>query len=345
MFAFETDYFATNDELLVFYHVCTLVSARNPSLAILNIDLLNNIMNLDQKNQSRGKQRIKDAILGLTQKKYINIVNCESTLRYNTLLRISIPSTDDSIYTDSVKSGGSTYKGFTPVKEELFSSAETVLELKVAIYVEWRSKIDYAISYKEWVNVLSVCHQTAVKIISECKDKGLITKLRGDYYYTSTGEIRQETNRYKSVSKQPEYNQQKKINTVVKSMTTQSQSTETRPHNLFTDRRLDMNDLYIYLTTDCVVLKQHAEKRLEGICKTPAGKKAMDTYTKKAKEKIKKEKQEKHVMNVQEALSNSNMPDIFFDDNEDHDTRYRRIKQSQERNRKMNDYSYLLGND
>lgn len=345
MFAFETDYFATNDELLVFYHVCTLVSARNPSLCILNIELLNTIMKLDQKNQSRGKQRIKDALLGLAQNKYINIMYSEDIIKYNTLLQISIPSIDDSIYTDPVKSGGSTYTGFTAVTEELFSCAETVLELKVAIYVEWRSKIDYDVSYKEWTKVLGVCHQTAVKIISECKDKGLIIKLRGDYYYTSTGEIRQQTNKYKSVTKQPEFNQQKEINTVVKSMTAQSKSTETRSHKWFTDSRLDDNDLYIFFTTDCTVLKQHAEKRLKGICKTANGKEAIDKLIKKANEKTLKEKHEKQTRQVQEALSNSNMSQYISHEDEDYYSHYRRVKQMRGRKTNTHDFSYLLGND
>ncbi|QGS68704.1 hypothetical protein CV093_10170 [Oceanobacillus sp. 143] len=84
----------------------------------------------------------------------------------------------------------------------MYTKSNTIEQFKVLIYVKWRSfsnskkKQSYAISYREWESVLKVSHQTAVKIIEQCCEDGLIKKERGEYYTNCDGEIRQETNKY-----------------------------------------------------------------------------------------------------------------------------------------------------
>ncbi|MNO56138.1 hypothetical protein D3C76_466470 [compost metagenome] len=344
MFARETEYFTTNDEFLVFYHIGTLVSARNPNLARLNIELLNSIMLLDQKNLSRGKKRIKVALLSLHSKSYIKIVHSDVELKNITMLDITFPDTGQSIYTEQIKSGGSIYKGFTSVTDDMFSRMESVYELKALTYVKWRSKISYSISFREWQSVLDVCHQTAVNIISECVRKGLLTKHRGDYYTTPDGMIRQETNTYYEKSIEQESDPSKEANTAKRSMKLSAESKETRPHNLFGTDYLDENDMYVYFTTKCEHAKEQGRKRIDAISKSGAsGKARMDALEKKALIKIQQEKSEKHAMKVESALSDEmrEMNGSEFED--DYEETYRRTQRtSRQENR---DYSYLLGND
>ncbi|OAB39059.1 hypothetical protein PMSD_03770 [Paenibacillus macquariensis subsp. defensor] len=343
MFARETEYFTANDEFLVFYHIGTLVSARNPNLAHLNIELLNSILLLDQKNPSRGKKRINVALLSLHYKGYIKIVHSDAELKNNTMLGITFPDTQQSIYIDPVKSGGSNYNGYTAVDDDMFSRTESVYELKVLTYVKWRSRIDYSISYREWESVLDVCHQTAVKIISDCVQKGLLTKLRGDYYKTHGGEIRQETNTYYEKSIEQESNLSKEANTAKLSKKLSAESKETRPHNLFGTEWLDVNDIHVYLTTTCELVKEQGRKRIDAISKIASGKARMDHLMKMAFVIIEKEKSEKQDMKVRSALSDASreMHGIGYEDRVEHEKHFRQIKQSSNNT----DYTYLLGDD
>ncbi|MEK4346726.1 hypothetical protein [Paenibacillus sp. FSL P4-0184] len=343
MFAHETEYFTTNDEYLVFYHIGTLVSARNPNLAHLNIELLNSIIMLDENNLPRGKNRIKVALLGLHSKNYINLDFKDDKLKYNTMLDIFFPNTEHPIYTEAVESGGSKYKGFTAVTDDMFYSTNSVIELKVLTYVEWRSKISYSIAYSEWECVLDVCHQTAVNIISDCNNKGLIKKHRGDYFTTSSGDIRQETNKYyrKSIEQEPIF--EKKENTVLKLMKSSSESTETRLHKWFSDEFLDENDMYVYITTTCDLIKKQAKKRIDAISKNASGKPRMDKLLKRANEKLKKEESEMQVVKFYSKLSDEMMGMNGCESDDTYEETYRRTQQSSTKNNR--DYSYLLGND
>ncbi|WP_419872767.1 hypothetical protein [Candidatus Pristimantibacillus sp. PTI5] len=342
MFAHETEYFTTNDEFLMFYHIGTLVIARNPNLARLNIELLNSIMLLDQKNLSRGKKRISVALLSLHSKGYIKIVHSDGELKNNTMLDITIPEIKQSIYKESVKSGGSIYKGYTAADDDMFSRTESVFELKVLTYVKWRSKISYSISFKEWASVLGVCHQTAFSIISDCMQKGLITKHSGDYYTTHDGKIRRETNKYFETPTKQESDPSKEANTVKRSKKNSTESKETRPHNLFGTDYLDENDIYVYFTTTCDLAKEQGRKRIDAISKSSAsGKARMDNLKKKANVIIEQENSEKHVMKVYSAFSDANKEHYAIE--YDNEQNYRQSKQFSKQDDR--DYSYLLGND
>lgn len=343
MFAHETEYFTTNDEFLVFYHIGTLVSARNPNLARLNIELLNSILLLDQKNLSRGKKRICVALLSLHSKGYIKIVHSDGELKNNTMLDITIPKIEQSIYKDPVKSDGSIYKGYTGVDDDMFFRTESVFELKVLTYVKWRSKITYSISYREWKSVLDVCHQTAVNIISDCVGKGLITKHRGDYYTTTDGMIRQEINTYYEKSAKQESNPSKEANTVKLSNNLSTESKELRPHNLFGTEFLDVNDMHVYLTTNCKLVQEQGTKRIDAISKSPSGKARMDNLKKKANVIIEQEKSEKHIMKVQSAISDKMREMNCSEFVDDYEETYRRTQRTSTQEKR--DFSFLLGND
>ncbi|NEU30145.1 hypothetical protein GN156_05040 [bacterium LRH843] len=304
MFAFETNYFVSNEELVVFYHLHCLNLAKDHLYTITSVDILNSLIEFDLNNQSRGKKKIKQALLNLHDKGYITLSFSDSKLRNSTTLFISLPAIDSSIYKESVKSRNWKYYGFTEVTDEMYERVKTAEQFRVIIYVEWRSfkysesKDNYAISFSEWESVLGVSHQTAVKIINNCCDEGIIKKYRGDYYINPNGEIRQYTNKYevKQESQQAAINPVKEIYTEVNAQDSKERSTEKRHHNWFVvDRnvKLNVDDLYIYLTSKCPVLIEHAKKRLEAICNSESGKLAMGALKEKAERRIHEEEVQK----------------------------------------------------
>ncbi|WP_422659056.1 hypothetical protein ACK8P5_00450 [Paenibacillus sp. EC2-1] len=339
MFAFETEFFATNDELLVFYYIGTLVSARNPLVAHLNIELLHAMMLLDTTNPSRGKKRIKSAIDSLHSKGYVELSYRESTLKNDTLLEITVLELEHQIYKERVFSRGSSYAGYTAVTDDLFSCATSVLVLRALIYHDWRSKIDYDISFSEWASILGVSRQTAINVINECTTSGLLSKHRGDYYTEPSGEIRQKTNKYYRKPTAPERSPQKDKNTRLQSSASEKESREKRQHNWFTEKFVNVDDMIVYLTTDCSVLKTHAGKRIKAISNSLSGKQRMDSLLSKAQITISNEKQ---ITLVYNAINESAMQDMY-NHSDNYEEVYRRSRQKQ--SNKNEDFSYLLGND
>jgi len=339
MYAFETKYYATDDEFLVFYNLGKIVLARNTKLVKTNINLLNELMKLEFTNQSRACARIKDALLGLDRKGYIEL-SYQGTLKNTSLLEVILPDSLDEVYTSSVKSGSWTYRGYTEVRDSLLVKAENVTHMKVIIFIRWRESIEYAISYAEWEQVLDVSHQTAVKIIKYCHDNGIITKLRGDYYLTAAGEARQKTNRYLTNDKVVEpIDVNKTINTMVKSQNISEKSIESRKHNWFNtdkDSKLQVQDMYIFFTTRCNYLKEHAYKRINAIESVSEGGKALILdLTNKANVKIKDEKMSRekektlHLQRMEAEMESYNRPFIY----------QKRVDNNDE------DLSFLLGDD
>ena len=316
MFAFATEYYATSDELFVFYHIGRIVQARNPYLVLTSIDMLHTITILDYGNPSRGKSRVKKALHGLQDKGYIKLT-FEGSLKNSSLVEITLPSSDDKIYKESVKSGSWTYYGYTEVRDSLLEKAENIEQIKVLIYVEWRQgikDIDYAVSYTEWEQVLGVSHTTAVKILKECTQKGMIVKKRGQYYLDSNGETRQETNQYMintAPEKEPDF--EKEFNFTVKSLNSRVNTSEERDSNWFktgNESKLDANDMYIYLTTKCSLFKEHAEKRINGLNNSgDGGQNLVTSLMKKANERLDRETHQIVQAKINDEIAMQNMRD------------------------------------
>ncbi|MGG1400169.1 hypothetical protein ABE288_20455 [Bacillus salipaludis] len=305
MFAFETECYATNEELMVFYQLGILVTARNPRVAIANIELLNSELEFDRSNQSRGKQKVREALLSLHDKGYIILTFSDSKLKNNTHITVELPDTkSDPIYTQEILSGSWKYKGFTEVTHDMFDRSRTIDQFKVLIYVKWRSfsntkdRIEYAISFQEWASILKVTHATANKLIDGCVEDGLIVKHSGQYYTTFDGKIRQETNRYvvKEEEEQKPFDIIKEVNISLHYDNLKVKSKEKRKHNWFTpNSKINDNDVYVYKTTNCLYLREHAKKRIDAISMNENGKKMIENFFEKANQRLKKEEQEKKV--------------------------------------------------
>lgn len=336
MFAYDTNFFATNDELIVFYNLGTVVQARNPKQVLITIDMLNSLFPLDLTNYPRGKKRIMKALKGLQEKGYIKTKYDLTSIKNSSVIEVFLPDSKDDIYTSKVKSGAWTYYGYTEVTDDMYEKIETVGQFKILIYVKFRAGIaDYRISYREWELVLDVSHQTAVKLITECHKKDIIKRLRGDYYTTDAGEVRQEPNRYDvKVVEEKKINLEKEINTTVKSMGSEDKTKETRKSNWFKTgqaSKLNADDMYIYLTTSCYVLKKHAEKRINGLNSNENGNKLVEALMKKAKKRIRNEKQK------EKPMSDLNILELEFA------ARPSNYKYKKQHN--PNDISHILGDD
>lgn len=336
-FAADTKYFATDDEWLLFYHLGTLVSARDTFVANVNVELLYSFTKWDISNSSRGKGRVRKSLIGLRDKGYIQF-ECEGEMPLNTaLLKITLINPNSPAVMDAVKSNSWTYKGYTRVYEEMFEKTNSVTELKVLTYVTWRLPLDnYAISYSEWESVLNVSHSTAVRIIEQCHAKGLITKMRGDYYLTESGETRQKTNKYLIPS---EIDPKKEMNTKKKANRASTISTERREHQWFeTQIWLNDNDFYVYVTSKCEFLKAHAERRIHAISISGAkGKRNMIEGLEKAESRY---KQELAARKQKIRISEEEKERILEEYEQPRTFESRSIKSPN------NDYSYLLdGND
>lgn len=299
VFAFDTNYYLNDDEFLVYYYLFFLVTARDTNVSIVNIELLNFYTEFDRGNPSRGKKRIGEALMGLHRKCYIKLIHSDDKLRYNTTLKVNLPVLSDPIYESIVESDSLKFRGFTMVKHDMVNRASTIKQLKVQIYVSWRSfaNVDdapeFAIPYSQWEKVLRVSYATAVKIINSCVEDGLITKYRGQYYKTLDGDIRQETNRY-SLNEKEELSAGEVIKDIITELNVCSikdQSIEKRSHRWFNtgsnDSKLIVDDFIILLSTNCNVLKNHAKKRIDAIVDSGEdGKKMIDSFFEKAQKKL-----------------------------------------------------------
>jgi hypothetical protein len=86
----------------------------------------------------------------------------------------------------------------------------------------------------------------------------------------------------------------KEINVRLTVYELKEKSKETRKHNWFTeDSKIDVDDIHVYLTTNCPYLLDYAKKRIDGISKTEGGKKMILNFMEKAKQRIKREETEK----------------------------------------------------
>ncbi|MGY4793649.1 hypothetical protein ACVNNN_01485 [Lysinibacillus fusiformis] len=302
MFAYETKYFMNEYEIYIFYHLGRLVSARDTHYVMTSVDLLTEIIDLSDKNKARLKKRILNALKKLQQTGYIEM-NYTGELKNSTLLNIILPDSQDPIYLEAVRSGSSKYVGYTEVPDSLLKNAEHLNHVRVLIYTKWREQIEYKISYKEWACVLGVSDSTAVKILTDCHKKGLIKKIRGDYYIADSGEPMQEINKYKiNNAEDEEVNALKKQNTFLKSIDSKEKSNEKRNHNWFNvdkSSKIDVFDMFVYLTTDCDALKQHAEKRIRAIQNSSeGGKKLIESLRYKANKIILEEKDRKELEQI-----------------------------------------------
>jgi hypothetical protein len=313
IFAFDSEYFMTNDELSVYFMLCRMVSARNHQKVECNIELINSKIDFRYSDESKNKNIIKKALTGLHEKKYIILSFSDDKLNNNTLLSVYIAK----IYSEVVMSGNLKFKGYTEVYDDMYDACKgNIQHLKVLIYVDWRSQIGFDIPLSQWEKVLDVSNKTAVKILDECITAKIINKERGQYY-VENGKPRQETNSYSVVSEEdreikedikPSFT--KKVNTMVNASMRREESNEQRSHKLFGNDKLNGNDYFVWITTECPILKEHGNKRFNAIAnKSEGGKNLVASWKKEAENCLKQEKRLKNQQDVSDSSFKASIDD------------------------------------
>jgi len=301
MFAYGSDSYVTDDEYVVYYEIVYHLWGRDISVTNTNVEMLYARIGWDVKTPTRGKKRIIEALEGLKVKGYINIDSNGDEIKANTYLIIHSPRIKSKIFDEKIVVEGTTYTAWQGVTELIMKASKLDVNkigqrLKVLTYIMWRYNIDYSISFDEWANVLQVSVSTAKRIIKSLKEEGLIDVVSGTYYTDLDGKVRQEINKY-GISKEVEEDKdaykptitgkQRKFMKVLELMTLTTDNRIVERNNLLDyGSKLGVEDMIIYLTSDCTVVKEYGKKRFDAIKKNAKGKAMVEAWETKAKEQI-----------------------------------------------------------
>lgn len=333
MFAYETEFYVDEYELYVYYIVAKNVLAWDTKCTRTSIDLLYQLIGLYDTNESRAKKKIKESLLKLKDKGYLEF-ECPSSFKNSKLLTINLFENNSEIFTNKISTDHGNFHGYTKVDEELIKRANNLYQIKILTYIVWRKGIKYSISYAEWASVLGVSDATAKQMIARACEENLIIKNRGQYYVNAEGEPRQQMNSY-SVKEQKNktINSNKEEKVKLRDVGAKLACSEKRKHNWYdSNSKINEDDVYIYLTSESSTLKERAEKRMNAISQSsPDGNRMISEFIRKANQRIYKDK----VAERQEEASVRRYIDEMSNDREF-------VFQKQVTN---DDYSYLLGDE
>lgn len=301
MDAYGTSSYVTDDEYAVYYEVVFHCWGRDVFVARLNVELIH-----ARLQWNNGKNRIIEALKGLQSKGYISIDSNGEEIKATTYLTIHTPRIKSKVFDEAVVVNGTKFSNWTGVSESIMNicklnPTKTGQRLRVLTYIAWRYKIDYSISFDEWENVLQVSERTAKRLIKSMKEEGLIDVVSGQYYTTLDGQIRQEINKY-GIAKEVEEDEdaykptvtgrQRKFMKVAELlMATTDKRIVERSNLLDYDSKLGVEDMVIYLTSDCPIVKEYGKKRYDGISRKAKGKSMVEAWEAKARKEIANESQ------------------------------------------------------
>ncbi|WP_024985476.1 hypothetical protein [Brevibacillus borstelensis] len=322
MFAYESSKYVTEDEI-VYYEIVYHASARDVSMSHVNVELLYARLKWDASTPSRGKKRIIDSIVALKEKGYIVIESHGEEITAATYLTIRI---NKRVFKDRIVCGNTAYTGWTKIYESEMNTAKTDRykigqRLKVLTYIKWRHNINYSICFEEWANVLGASPRTAKRIIKSLKEEGVINVKSGEYYTDWNNNVRQEINQFSLPEEKEELDddykptvtqRQRKMVSVAELLTKTTDKRMVDRPELFVYGDLSEEDMYIYLTTECSIVKEWGKKRFDAISKKPKGKEMVENWEMKAKKRIENEQQEPRRIQI-EAVQKENPTTVSVD--------------------------------
>lgn len=357
MFAYGSDSYVTDDEYAVYYEIVYHVWGRDLSVTNTNVEMLYARIGWDVKTPTRGKKRIIEALEGLKAKGYIDIDSNGDEIKANTYLVIHSPRIKSKIFDEKIVVEGTTYTAWQGITELIMKASKLDVNkigqrLKVLTYIMWRYNIDYSISFDEWSNVLQVSVSTAKRIIKSLKEEGLIDVVSGTYYTDLDGKVRQEINKYgiskdveddKDAYKPTVTGKQRKFMKVLELMTLTTDKRIVERNNLLDfGSKLGVEDMIIYLTSDCAVVKEYGKKRFDAIKKNAKGKAMVEVWETKARKKIENDskpsesksvKSEPIYESVSEVKENPSV--IELDDVYEDEDAHKRFQQAQQRREEL----------
>lgn len=159
--------------------------------------------------ESDNRNEIRRLLLVLHDRGWMKITFDEKSLKYDTLITITMVDLDSPRVMDVVLSDNYKHTGWLMVTQEMFDACKgNARHFRAMIYAEWRmfrgqdNEGKYRISLDEWEKTMDISHATAVKLVKELDELNLVNKQRGVMYQDANGQPKRETNLYSVVSEE-----------------------------------------------------------------------------------------------------------------------------------------------
>ncbi len=282
--AYGSEYYLTDVEMAILVQLGVNVTAFETSIVKTNVDMLNAELEID-KNVSRGRSTISEAIISLQQKGYIKVEFVGKNIESSPLLTVTILN---DLNNTLVEVDGTKFTGFTAVTKDILKVAKEGKpvkfgqRLKVLTHIKWRNEINYSISFEEWKNVLNVVLSTAKSNIYKMEKDGSIEILHGEYkrnddgtlYLAEDGRPRQDRNTYFLKGDKPvvaegyrpsALGKVARAKAIEKAITTIMSEGEPRiierPQLISKGSKLSVEDIEIFLTTESPTLDKMSREK------------------------------------------------------------------------------------
>lgn len=195
-FGFRTDYKLNKDDLKVFVYL-QFTKQVGTMIVRTNVEIIIEDLGWETTKASRDKSRVADALNNLSEKGYIEIAYKKDIKKDSLTITINEDmKKTEAQSTVEWKQNPFNFKMFTQIGADEYNLAENNdYALLVVAYYKWRqnAKFKYAISDKEWAEVLELSVKRTRQIIDECT---FLTKISGTKYQDENGQWKQEANQY-----------------------------------------------------------------------------------------------------------------------------------------------------
>lgn len=289
------------DELYIYsyLHRFRVVSDKS---TYTSIDLIHNHIPFEfiKGDPQKNKKHIKKILLTLIQNKYIDCL-INDKIKNSDLLIVKFPYESANGHNQHV-----TY--------DIFDSFSDKYKYYIYCYIDCFGDKGRDISDERWMDLLGLGKTKLREIINGMDNDQIIYKISGSYYFNKDGKVRQNLNTYytrpskdiKELYLRYKKHIENKINpdddefdfsglNNNKIENEEENIKETKIHNWYNkDVYPNVNDYYIYLTTQDQKLKQNAERRMQALSKTEFGKSKVDENMRAAKSKLNRELEEEY---------------------------------------------------
>jgi hypothetical protein len=195
MFAFNTEWYVSDDEMWFYYEICKNALLFNPGVTITNIDLLSEIPT-HIESISKYKIHIRECINSLASKGYINI----EPSKYGNATMLTIEHNNNAAtWPEMVSNGVFKYSGWQKLNLDQYNKItgkHKGRKIKIMAYADWRANIDRDISLSEWALTLELSDRRVQDSLRECEELGLVNIRHGAYYINEEDKLRQMKNGY-----------------------------------------------------------------------------------------------------------------------------------------------------
>ncbi|MCD7032858.1 hypothetical protein LRR81_01360 [Metabacillus sp. GX 13764] len=334
MLAYGTNWYAEDDEVVLYAHLVLERQYKRPTSIQTNIELIHSIVQFDKSNPSRGKARVKKALIALAEKRYINLSSNKDEISNSSLLTIDFYLTKDNLSVVTTDNHKTVFSGYAELNYEEYLLAKYAGRyIKIIMHTKYRENINYKITISEWANVLQISERTVLR--DKENWNAFVTETKGIKSFTEGVGYRQEASTYmngaQETSKTFETTEESfKSKIIMKNKISECKDRRFLNNpNLFENRsKLSYYDIYLWKTTDCEVAKKVGDQRIKSICKSDGGKAMISDFIRKADARIMNDEKRKEEIKVRDSVNIAHFEEFGYptDDNykyvrrEDNDT-------------------------